>query len=816
MKIRNEEMKISALSLAVQGALIAMFAMPMTVYAADSLEDEVAVIRHPTNFVEIGAENVSKDSARFGAYNGLDKSGGQLIGNFSVRGGDAYEGGTGTKRWELTGSDLGTSSRSLGGAVSDQGKWKLGVGYDELTHNLSNTYQTPYQGSMGGNSFVLPAGFGTVSTVAAGTTPVGTVALSPSQLAAFHTVDISSTRKNGSVNAGVNLNAEWGIKFDFNHMVQSGAKLMGFASNGAGGATVPQGEAISMLPSPTNYKTDTINLALNWAGEKGHLTTSYFGSFFKEGYDRTTFQTYAVNNATAATNGVTAIDTQSTMPSNNFNQLNVSGGYILAPKTKLTGGVSYARNTQNEAFVVDPTLMVTASPQASLNGLVKTTHADLKLIDQTTKELALSAGVKYDQRSNNTASNFYNFNSVDGGNPGKFASTPLSIKKTQLELAGDYRLDKDQHLRLAFNRENVKRWCGQYAASTGIAAGVSGYYPAGTSCVVATDSKDDQLSALYKLRASEEVNLSLGYGYSKRTTDSDPNAITARKGTNGNVNLAATGLIWGLNAGDFRGFYPVFDASRKQQMLKAGVNWQANEKLSVGLMGRLTDDKYDSTYGVTKGNSWNLNLDATYGYSDDGSISTYLTQQQRQRDMTDLQKSLTTLATTGNGTTTGNNGASNTAIGVPPGATWTDKLKNDDTTIGIGVKQSGLMHSKLELTGDLTYTLGKSAYGTQLNYATTTSVNGGLKTCSDPAILSCGDLPVIQNKTLQLKLTGQYHLDKSSMVAVGYLFQQLKSTDYYYNGLQYSTSPNALMPTNQQPGSYAINVISASYIYNFK
>src|SRR5512135_1771296 len=100
MRTRNENMRVSVLSLAVQGALAMMFAVPMAASAADTLENEVAAIRRPTNFVEIGAENVTRDSAKFGEYNGLNKSGGELIGNFSLRGGDAYEGGNGTKRWE--------------------------------------------------------------------------------------------------------------------------------------------------------------------------------------------------------------------------------------------------------------------------------------------------------------------------------------------------------------------------------------------------------------------------------------------------------------------------------------------------------------------------------------------------------------------------------------------------------------------------------------------------------------------------------------------------------------------------------------------
>ena len=68
-------------------------------------------------------------------------------------------------------------------------------------------------------------------------------------------------------------------------------------------------EAVAILPNPTNYKTDTVNLALNWAGEKGYMTTSYFGSFFRDGYDRVTFQTFSA--VAPSTNSLHANDEHS-------------------------------------------------------------------------------------------------------------------------------------------------------------------------------------------------------------------------------------------------------------------------------------------------------------------------------------------------------------------------------------------------------------------------------------------------------------------------------------------------------------------------
>src|SRR5450830_1900001 len=157
----NKVLAASTLTLAVQGALLAMFAGPSLVFAADELMDQLI---QPVKSVEIGVSGVSDSSAKFGEYTGLNKSGANLIGNFSIRSGDAYQQSGGIKRWELKGTDLGTTSRELRGSVSNQGQWNLGFGYDELQHNISDTFQTPLIGSMGGNSFTLPSNFGVINT----------------------------------------------------------------------------------------------------------------------------------------------------------------------------------------------------------------------------------------------------------------------------------------------------------------------------------------------------------------------------------------------------------------------------------------------------------------------------------------------------------------------------------------------------------------------------------------------------------------------------------------------------------------------------
>jgi hypothetical protein len=86
----SERFSTKIITLAVQGALLGMFATPLVALADEKPNEEVTALTHPTNTVEIGAEYVPQDAAKFGEYNGLNKKGTYLIGDFSVRGGDAY------------------------------------------------------------------------------------------------------------------------------------------------------------------------------------------------------------------------------------------------------------------------------------------------------------------------------------------------------------------------------------------------------------------------------------------------------------------------------------------------------------------------------------------------------------------------------------------------------------------------------------------------------------------------------------------------------------------------------------------------------
>jgi hypothetical protein len=137
-------------------------------------------------------------------------------------------------------------------------------------------------------------------------------------------------------------------------------------------------------------------------------------------------------------------------------------------------------------------------------------------------------------------------------------------------------------------------------------------------------------------------------------------------------------------------------------------------------------------------------------------------------------------------------------------------MKDTDTTIGLNVKQGGLMGGKLELLGNMTYSLAKTGFNTTLNY---TPLSG--LPCSDPSIYTCVPTPDIRSELFIFKVSGVYQVAKNAKVSAGYWYQHLKADDFYYNGLQYGFTPTSVLPTNQAAPSYNVNVVYGSFIYNF-
>jgi MtrB/PioB family decaheme-associated outer membrane protein len=790
MKTIQNSLTLSVLTVAVRGALAAMAVMPLAAMADDAAT--AADQTNPNNTIEVGVNSTSNSSAKFGEYNGLNKSG--FLGNadISLKGGNAYGQGLGTDYWSITGTDLGTTSRNLGGTVGNQGKWSLGVDFDELQHNITDTYQTPYNGSMGGNLFTLPASFGVIN--AARGAP-GATALTTDQRAAWHQVDVHSKRDTTSVKAGVNLDRQWSLAFDYKHIDQSGAKLIGSGSDAFTDSVGTWGnEKVAILMNPTNSQTDNFNLALNWKGDKGFASIGYYGSLYHDEYNGLSWSSPWISSATPTTgttpNEAFPINSMSTPPSNQFHQLNMSGGYHINPTTQLVGGLSYARNTQNESYAgtYSPWMLNAALPVGSLDASVIMKHADLKLTNQTTENLNLAAGLTYNERDNHTGSNMYQYG-VLGGDLISPINIPESWKHTQGDLSASYRIGSNQHLHAAYNYDEMQRWCNTdgsalYAVgAVGTTGSVTpfdgGTYGTANSCAQVPKQTTNGLNLDYRMEVNDAVSFKAGYAYSKR--DSDLNSIfynPLHSFSEGYENM---------------GFVAFFQASRKENAVKLGTEWRASDKLDVSLNGKYAKDDYDATFGVQQGSEYSVNLDANYSISEGNSVDAYATTQHRTRDMTDA--------------------SGRTATSIPT-TIFSNNLTDDQLMLGLGAKQNSLMGGKLALAEDIAYSLGKTDYSTQA---------GGTLACttvssSATATTNCGSFPTIKTEDITLRLTGTYQVSKPAKVILSYQYEHLNSTDpYYYADYQYGyVSGSGILPTNQQSPSYNVQEVFLAYSYSFK
>jgi MtrB/PioB family decaheme-associated outer membrane protein len=817
MKARNRRLPMQLLALAVRSALVATIVAPPIAFSQDNSDDDVKSLTLPTNFVQAGDNYNSNGSDKFGEYDGLNKQGSTFVGDLSIAGGDAYGAGTGTMRYSLSGSDLGTTAGSINASASDQGRWNLGFGYDELRHELASSYQTPFQGAIGGNMFTLPADFGVINTAYKPTgfkTAPGTNDLTAQQLSDFHSQDIYSDRKNMSMTAGHHFSTSWDVKLDYNHLAQDGAKLLGVAGdqvNSPAGSTYTwAGQTPLVLANPTDYATDTAKVTLNWLGTRSYANASYYLSYFHDSNDSLSWNNPFIKSPTTVATGTISafpIDTISTLPTNLFNQVNLTAGHEFSSSTRLTGGLSYGRSEQDANYADTGNIGLTplGVPETSLHGVVDIEHLDLKLTNQSWKPLVLAAGVKFNERDNLTPSNAYTYNTINesAAQTETSVNAPMSNKKTQAEISADYRITSRQHLSAAYEFVDTKRWCNNAAANNAqgsldaVATGGWAAYTAAT-CAEVPDTKEDKMTLAYRLHASDSLNLSAGYVYSWRKANVSPTFYNPMQAVDNPAGAGAGGEGY-----EVLGFMSFFEASRHEQITKAGLNWQPGDKVSISLNGRYTVDQYaDLTYGVQDSHTASANFDSTFMFSERSSVSLYVTYQDSSRNLTNLYKVTSS-------------SASATGLSGTAGETWTNNFGETDTTVGANARRDGLLGGKLNLAADLSYSIGNSTYNTSAFAGADLEGNS----CSSAYYETCGAAPTIKNSSLRLRLSGSYDLGtpgRGGKIIMGYTYQHLASDDFLYDAYQYGYTPATLLSTNQQAPSYQVSAVFAAYRYSFR
>lgn len=783
MNTKHTSFTLRASVLAVRGALIAMAISPV-VYAADE-EPTVEDLTKPTSTVEVGAGVVSDGSYKAGEYNGLEKKGGYAIGNVDVKGGGSYDSDN-TTRWRVKGTDLGLETRDLTVDYGQQGKFKVNFGYDELLHNISDSYQTPYVGA-GSNNLTLPSNWikpqllqnsatatnfralsptvsqdnALVTGVVKAPTAAQTAAMNAMQAADlpdFQNVDLYTKRTRYDGGFSYLVDPQWEIKASTSHMHKDGYKPMGTVSEQVS-------EYSATLPDPISQTTDQYNLSANYTGDKAFAQLAYYGSIFSNDVKTLTWED---------ANDLTKFATMSSAPSNQFHQLSATGGYNFSRVTKLVGDVSYARNTQNDSFSnflganAQNGILPLGVPTASLNGVVITKALDLKLTTKPVDKLNVAAAYKYNDRDNQTPVNTYVFrddNVTDAGVlpfnsalgttglgslTNVYQNRAYSKKINQFNLDADYNVAKGNYIKAGYDYQQIDRYC-------------NGSW---IDCADANTTKEDTGRIEWRTTLRDDFTGRIGYAYSKRTVDYNENAFlslvpmanVAGTGTTSSVyqfmqanGLTGFGPLAGLPAAPLTGDAGTYIANngafsntyygsrnviselpgmrrynmadRNRDKVRASANWQVNDQFSLSSSVDYNKDDYsDSVYGLLNAKSWAVDVDGTYAVNDDVSMSLFYTYE-------DQRSQSAGDAFGSNSTATNSNGF--TAIVNSPCYT-TLAAKNANAKMDSCLDWSTDMHDRADTIGftlrDKNLMAGRLDLSGDLSYVRATTdvgVNGG-------------------------------------------------------------------------------------------
>lgn len=748
-----------------------------TAHAADDpgVDPAVAELTLPRSTVDLGAGYVSQSSYQFGQYNGLAREGGFALGDLDLQGGGSYDSDS-LLRWRLLGTDLGLDTRSGELDLREQGIFKFNLGYDDIRDNISDTYQTPYQG-VGSTLLTLPGNW--IKPVVPQVSPTGlnfrslsptagqgdaissagaVVAPTPAQLQtlseivlndtdAYHRADLHTDRKRDDIGFDVNLTKHLELTASVRQETQNGLQPIG-------AITSQVAENSVILPNVIDTRTDQFNLGLQYGTPKGFAQLAYYGSVFTNHIRGISWQDPNAPNDVA---------TLSSAPSNQFHQINLGGGYNFLPTLKLTGDLSYGRNTQNETFLTDPSMPL-GVPESSLHGLVITEAANLKLVMRPTPKMNVIVHYKYDNRDNRTPIDTFVFYDVNmtksataspfnaalglapntlGSNVNIFDDRPESFKKNQLDLDTDYMLRPGQKLAAGFRWQDTQSNC-------------NGSW---INCVNADDMVERTLHADWHASLLESVNTGIDYSYAQRRVNYDtnawlamvpmanviPGAPTVGATTSAYGYLMQTGLTgWGPlapfpatpltgnaaifspnnnilpqslygsrdNLSELPGMRRFDMANRNRNRLRTSLDWQATERFSAQGTLELSDDQYNqSIYGLQRATTWAASLDATYTASERLVVNAFYTHQdQRSRTAGDAYGSASSTAFVGKaGNTVVAGSCFNTVLAknqngkIDPCLNWTQDSIDRADTLGLSLIKKQFIWHRLDLTADATY-----------------------------------------------------------------------------------------------------------------
>lgn len=695
---------------------------------AHAADDEVARLARPESSVSIGLGNWSRDRTQQGAYDGMRSDGayGLIDADVVTRNDD-----TGT--WfNFSTRSLGLQSREARAEWLRQGDIGATIEFSRIPRDMPYTVNTGL------------VGFGTSTQTRTNITP-----------GAGSNVELGTVRDNWKFGFYKNLARGLDFKFRFTNEDKSGNRHMS------------RGGAPEFAVEPIDSTTQQAEATLDYAGEKLQLSGGYYGSWYEN------------RNPLLSALGPTAATTFFiSMPLNNqAHQGFLNGGYQFTPTTRATFKIAYTRATVDERI---PTVDIAsvarlAGSPTNLDGRVDTTLVQFGLTGRPTKDLSLSANLRYhDMRDKTPQARFVQ---TGAGTCATTATctdnTPMSFRTLTGKVEGTYRLPENFSLIGGLERRDQDRTVPVGIGSINVAGVDQQRY-------VPFRSQVDETTYRLQLRRSmsETINASLAYLHSKR----DGSGYTL-------TNEAESDQI-----------NPIHIADRKRNKWRGTIDWTPVESLSLQFNVEDARDEYGYTvarpYGLRDGSAVLYSVDATYTINEAWQVTAWFS-----HDRTKAKQI---------GQRAANGGAS--------AAEKEAHLEDLGKSLGFGVR--GKPSERIRLGADVQWIRSDSKYPESIAFT-------GAATVAFPS--NNGDtvvspLPDIQNQLVRLKLFGTYAVQKNADVRVDLIHERWRTDDWtwtFANGSPFVYGADVPAPAldgtrvNTVPRQIS-NFVGVRYIYRFQ
>jgi hypothetical protein len=568
-------------------------------------------------------------------------------------------------------------------------------------------------------------------------------------------------------------------------------------------------------------------------------------------------------------------NTMSSTPGNDYHQFTIAGNRKLSRTSRLVANASYARSTQNSAFLTDSTTLVV--PVTSLHGLVVTTAVDAKYTAQPIKKLDFVAAYKFDDHANQTPVHIYQYadaGELPAGN-GSFpaapnnplgavvaqnanANRPYSRMLNQATADAGYALGHGQRVSAGYEFQRINRDCpGSWI-----------------NCADAGITNENIAHADWHTSFNGKVTARVSYEHGRRRTpDYNEDAFLSLVPYAGIVpagqtqsalgaiiqtSLTGYGPVLGYNNGVFINgtFFPsnnvlpnamyannnriseligmrrYYVADRDRDKVRSMLGWQATEAFSLQAGVDFNRDNYpSSTYGLQQTKVWGANVDGNYALSDkisadlfygydnihNSSAGNSYTANSNTGTIANSQPGVVGLSgNTCNPYTTLLQRNNNNKI--DPCLDWQSAMLDNVHTVGFSFIDKRFLSPKLDLTANLIVSRARStntvAGGNWQNNLLTGP--GAPPTTTAAYYIASTPMPTVPTTSSEIRLDGRYELGKGHVLRLSYAYLRMTSSDWQYDGMQMGMGTlSGVLPTNEQPFNYHDHMFGVSYVVTF-